>query len=171
MPGDGLSQAGTAPTAAARTVEGQLRSFLAVWIEEDENAARSAGHGFAHHTLNADWTELDGRDNLRLSYDVRLVRAFSPDRVVRACAVKRTVMSAAAGTRDEEVILRALAEEYRDRPGFGAWDSTLTREEEVGSLTVTCTVCGDSLSIPDKNAAYLVPAPWESGHQHASRAQ
>lgn len=162
------------PTQPA-TLETQLRAFLTRCIEYDEVTARAAGHGFGHQPLgtprNAGWTELDLRDNVRPSYDVNLVRAFSPERVVRACAVKRTVMSAVAGTDDEEVTLRALAEEYRDRPGFGEWDTTLTREERVGSLTVRCTVCGDSLEIADKNAAHLVPAPWESGHRHAERAQ
>lgn len=165
----------TTPTDATETVEAQLRSFITRCIESDQLAAEGAGHGFGQQPLgtprNAGWTDLDERENSRPSRDEHLVRLYSPDRVLAECASKRDIIRAVAGTEDEQIVLRAMAEAYRDRPGFGTWDRHITRESRPGSLVVACTVCGDQVSIPTKSEARVTPAAWETDHQHRDGVQ
>jgi hypothetical protein len=75
-----------------------LATFLATCADDLEQVARAAGHGYAHLPLNvelnAGWTCLDNRENVRLSYDVNFLKQFSPDFGVKlAETIRRAVTS------------------------------------------------------------------------------
>lgn len=76
----------------------RFREFVYARIHDEEQLAVAAGHGhssasrpFANRP-NADWTEVEFPDNVRPSYDLRLIRVWSPDRIVEEFQIKRAVL-------------------------------------------------------------------------------
>jgi len=74
-------------------------SRLLAKLDEVEQCATAAGHGFGHLglgsllNLNAGWTKLDLADNVRPNYDQRFVRMIDPDAVLRLCQAHRDLVA------------------------------------------------------------------------------
>lgn len=147
----------------------KLRAFLGRCLREDTTMALEAGHGFIDFLAgrNAGWTDIDLSENVRPAYDARLVRSFSPDRVLAECAAKRDILRADSGTPHEEATLRALASMYTDRPGYGEWDTPpFKRSRRGGTATTLCTVCCNGFEIAYKDRGLGTSALWEAKHRH-----
>jgi hypothetical protein len=76
-----------------------LIEFVRARLDDEEQCAIAAGHGYGHLPLNAElnagWTCLDNRENVRLSYDVNFLKRFSPKRIQDEIAVKRKILNLA----------------------------------------------------------------------------
>lgn len=80
-----------------------LVSGVLIRLDELEQCATAAGHGFGHLglgsllNLNAGWTQLDLTDNVRPTYDQRFVREFGPEAVLRLCRAHRQIVELHTG--------------------------------------------------------------------------
>ncbi|MEU2354352.1 hypothetical protein ABZ599_15525 [Streptomyces misionensis] len=94
-------------------------AFAAQRLEDDWNTAEAAGHGVQLSAeertshLAVGWTRLQAQDNVRLIYDVRFCRRYSPRAILTEIARKCRLLEIG----DEDTV-KILIQEWADHPRF-----------------------------------------------------
>jgi hypothetical protein len=94
-------------------------AFAAQRLEDDWNTAEAAGHGVLLSTeertghLAVGWTRLQAQGNVRLVYDVRFCRRYSPHAILAEIDRKCRLLESG-----DEATIRILIQEWADHPRF-----------------------------------------------------
>lgn len=87
-----------------------LVSALLTRLEQLEQIATAAGHGFGHLglrsqlNLNAGWTRLDLTDNVRPTYDQHFLRTFDPESIKALCRAHRQIIDRITAIKHKVVV-------------------------------------------------------------------